>query len=498
MPYSTQRVTSDGTLALLDISIQYFSRPEISVYIGDVLTPSGVLWNWVGTTEKRIQFTPAIALGVEVLLRRNTSISEPRHVFVGGAAFTYQSLDENTLQVMRIVQEARENATALSDVFNPLNMHGNKITKVGVATESGDVVEYSQFVAQTAAIVDATTTATAAAGTASAAAASAINSADYANTSKGFAEVSATAAAASALAASQSAELAATTPVAAPTHAAISKAVAVDADEFALVDSEATWGLKKITVGQLKTALGLGSLGQCRLTKSGSNLLLLPFNGRVLSINGNHYVIPVGGVTLTAPSTTLTLYYIYAFMNAGTMTLEASTTVPATDATTGVRIKTGDATRTLVGMARTVTNAWVDSASQRLVRSWFNRPGAAMSRSFTAQRSTTSGVLVELNSEIRCEFLCFADDKITAGINGYAANSTTDYCRAAIAFDGTTRTGEPGIAFGTNGGSISCSVTEMLTEGYHYATVLGANVSGLSTVAFGSSAGYVGLTVGVA
>ncbi len=42
-------------------------------------------------------------------------------------------------------------------------------------------------------------------------------------------------------------------------------------------------------------------------------------------------------------------------MNAGTMTLEASATAPATDSTYGHQIKTADATRTLVG--RVTTNA---------------------------------------------------------------------------------------------------------------------------------------------
>jgi len=41
-------------------------------------------------------------------------------------------------------------------------------------------------------------------------------------------------------------------------HAATSKTTPVDADEFAITDSAATFGLKKLTLGNLKTALGKG------------------------------------------------------------------------------------------------------------------------------------------------------------------------------------------------------------------------------------------------
>src|SRR3990167_11097454 len=57
-------------------------------------------------------------------------------------------------------------------------------------------------------------------------------------------------------------------------------------------------------------------------------------------------------VELLAPTVSSnTLYYIYAYDNSGTTTLEASTTAPATATLHGVRVKSGDESRTLVGMA---------------------------------------------------------------------------------------------------------------------------------------------------
>jgi hypothetical protein len=118
--------------------------------------------------------------------------------------------------------------------------------------------------------------------------------------------------------------------------------------------------------------------GQCKLVKSGSYLVLLPFNGNVLTIAGVTNAVPDAGVSLAAAGLTAsTTYFIYAYMNSGTMTLEASTTAHATSTTAGnkgTEIKSGDNTRTLVGIARVIAGpAWQDTAAQRFVISWFNR-----------------------------------------------------------------------------------------------------------------------------
>lgn len=83
--------------------------------------------------------------------------------------------------------------------------------------------------------------ATEAAAQSSASAASSENSAMDAAASEGAAE-------AAALAASN-------TPVAVPTHAAASKTTPADLDELPLIDSAASWGLKKLTWANLKAAL---------------------------------------------------------------------------------------------------------------------------------------------------------------------------------------------------------------------------------------------------
>ncbi|MEB2654919.1 hypothetical protein SOP89_26500, partial [Pseudomonas siliginis] len=125
---------------------------------------------------------------------------------------------------------------------------------------------------------------------------------------------------------------------------------------------------------QSQHAVQLGQLGQvghgqCRLSYvSGTQLKLSPYNGNNLIINGVPQQIPSAGVTLANTGLAAsTKYYVYAYMNAGTMTLEAVTTAHATG-TNGVEQKSGDATRTLVGMILTdgsTPGQFVDTPANR-------------------------------------------------------------------------------------------------------------------------------------
>ncbi|MFP3556433.1 hypothetical protein SB861_37820 [Paraburkholderia sp. SIMBA_049] len=116
-------------------------------------------------------------------------------------------------------------------------------------------------------------------------------------------------------------------------------------------------------------------VGQCYLSPSGSTLVLMPKDGNKLNIAGKLYVIPAAGVTLAAAGAVAnTTYYIYAYMAGSVMTLEYSTTGHSQDANTGVEIKTGDSSRTLVGMGRaTATGSFAANSSQITCISWFNR-----------------------------------------------------------------------------------------------------------------------------
>jgi hypothetical protein len=247
------------------------------------------------------------------------------------------------------------------------------------------------------------------------------------------------------------------------------------------------------------------AVGHCRLVLSGGNLVLQPYNGNLLRINGVDCTIPAAGVSLAATSLTPgTVYFIYALATSGVVTsLEASTTTHATSSTSGnigTEIKSGDDTRTLVGMASPVTGpAWVDSTTQRFVLSWFNRRARKLVGAFTTNRTTSSASAVEINSEIRVNFLVWADDpSIEVGANVSVFSSTTQTLETGIGIDGTT-TDSNTLTQSTNWETATLSETrDGLSEGtLHYATLVGWNVTaGTGTWSGGSVTGSACKVVG--
>lgn len=239
---------------------------------------------------------------------------------------------------------------------------------------------------------------------------------------------------------------------------------------------------------EARALLGIAPAGQCRLSKSGSNLLLSRYQGSFLTINNVNCLIPSAGVTLAPTGLTVgTTYYIYATATAGVVSgLEASTTGHSTDTTTGMEIKTGDATRTLVGMVRPITGpAFADTTAQRFVASWFNRrPNSATNFGTGVGVGGTS--FGELSTAARCELLSWAGDGMQMALAATVSqNSMNATAETGIGVDSTTvsSTEESRWQAYVNGalGSLSLSQPTIpaLAEGYHYFTPLGrVNVGG--------------------
>lgn len=229
---------------------------------------------------------------------------------------------------------------------------------------------------------------------------------------------------------------------------------------------------------------------QCRLAKNGSNLELTRHSGEYLFINGANESIPSGGVTLAPTSLSVdTSYYIYAYMNTGTMTLEASATAPATDSTYGHKIKTGDATRTLVGFARTITGpAWADTALQRFVLSYYNRRNIYGTSTDIDTSSTTSGSAVAINSTNLLEFLTWGDEAVQQSASAIMNNSTTNGMAFTIGLDGSADATKRTQLFGGNASMQAPMSTVGLfspSEGYHYAQgFMNSVVGGDTTTCF--------------
>jgi hypothetical protein len=144
--------------------------------------------------------------------------------------------------------------------------------------------------------------------------------------------------------------------------------------EFDGVDTGLSAAAARITV--LEGAPTGAPAGQCRLVfVSTSSVRLDRRNGQYLWINGANEAIPSSGPTLSNGALAAsTAYYVYAYMSSGTMTLEASTTAPATSSTDGTQIKTADATRALVGRLATNSSSefFINATFPFGVVSWHN------------------------------------------------------------------------------------------------------------------------------
>lgn len=232
---------------------------------------------------------------------------------------------------------------------------------------------------------------------------------------------------------------------------------------------------------------------ECRLTLSGGNLLLSRCNGSRLVIDDAPQTIPLAGVTLAPTGLSAnTLYYIYAAMSSGSMILEASTAVPTMDARNGIQVKTGDATRTLVGLAYPLAGpVFADSLTQRLVVSYYNRKPKALYVQDTGSRTTTSSSYVEVYTEDRLYFLTWADTAVLIGFKAAAYNPATNKFgllgigvdRTSGAIDYLKNLVNANSYYQMYGGM--CAVS--LADGYHYTSLIFASDGSASLNVSGSS-----------
>jgi len=246
-----------------------------------------------------------------------------------------------------------------------------------------------------------------------------------------------------------------------------------------------------VTPKKLAEARRRQGSGQCRLVwVNATTLKLIPYNGNSLVIAGVSRQIPSGGVTLSNVGLAAsTLHHVHAAWVAGAMVLEA---VPATaghsqDSATGIEIKTGDATRSFVGMAYlNGSSQFADSNTARHVASWFNRRSVAGMFASSAQIGFTSTSASEVSATHRRSFLNWGDEAVdirAAGqyIHGSAGQSVTlqsfvdgvAYGNSSPAFENYSNGGIPFVSL--NAAPLSGAP---LAEGQHIAQVYGAVTGG--------------------
>jgi hypothetical protein len=225
--------------------------------------------------------------------------------------------------------------------------------------------------------------------------------------------------------------------------------------------------------------------GQCYFSVTSSTVCtLMPQNGVGLIINGSTQAIPSAGITLSSTGlAATTLYYVYAFMNSGVMTLEASTTTHVA-ASNGVQIKSGDATRTLVGMVYCFTAAtFPTTANQIGALSFFNRKR----RQSVFQQTTgggvaswTSAAFTDVYPTANISFLTWADEApLFVSMAEVTCNTSNASVSSIITIDGNQVSAQAGWSASFAGaiGTLTMSGSSAtVAEGYHVMS-FHANVS---------------------
>jgi hypothetical protein len=180
----------------------------------------------------------------------------------------------------------------------------------------------------------------------------------------------------------------------------------------------------------------------------------------------------------SAADTTLTVigvWQVYAYdANADGVldTLEFSATGHTTDAF-GVEVKSGDTTRVFVGIVAIDSSGgtpiFVDSATRRYVRSYYNRQKAAIKNKASTQVTSGSTTSIEFNTTVfRVHFLAFADDFVALDIVGEGSiTSGAAACIVGFCVDGPFDMDSSIRIQGSNVQAAVASYRGQLAEGLH-------------------------------
>jgi hypothetical protein len=233
--------------------------------------------------------------------------------------------------------------------------------------------------------------------------------------------------------------------------------------------------------------------GQCRLSvASSTSLLLSPHNGNLIWVNGGAVAIPSAGASIANTGlVAATLYYVYAWLNAGVLTLELSATGHVTSTADGTEVKTGDATRALVGMVYTGAGApgifQVQTGILLACINWFNRRSIPLTGTSFSGALTSSTSFTAINTG-SCQFsvLNWADESLSIQGAGSVSNSSVATMAGAIALDTTVIGAYASVDLSTGGqpSAIAASACATPSEGLHTVTAYGYTTAGTASFAF--------------
>jgi hypothetical protein len=259
---------------------------------------------------------------------------------------------------------------------------------------------------------------------------------------------------------------------------------------------------------RLQAIANLGIPHECgRLLYSGATALTyLPYKGDLLKIAGSVYRIPSTGIVGLANTGVFvsgvagqnlapnTLYYIYAFNNAGVLTATFTPTGHVTSTTAGnvgTEIVASLDTRSLIGMVYTNASA---QFSDNLTASWFNRRTRSLA-GVLGNAGSPGGYFQEVGGGsspaspgLRCYFLTWADENTVqfSTMANVSMNATMNVgCQMGYGAlgAGPTTVGPPTVQYSdtANNQCVSAVASMSFGEGVNYATIMGGNNTGTAS-----------------
>lgn len=227
-------------------------------------------------------------------------------------------------------------------------------------------------------------------------------------------------------------------------------------------------------------------------TVSGSTIYYTPYVGENIAIydtsNSVWKRMQFAEISVAVPSTTNTMFDIFAYDNSGTLALETldwtndTTRATAITRQDGVWVKSGDASRRYLGSGRTgsTSGQCEDTATQRFLWNYYNRikkrcyKSDATSHTYATASwrywNNDSSQIVELIQGISEDFIYVS---VSAGMHTIAfVGFMNDASNNAIQY-----------VQNNNSGTVRASVDAVvsLTEGYHFFAITEQGNSGSST-----------------
>ena len=186
--------------------------------------------------------------------------------------------------------------------------------------------------------------------------------------------------------------------------------------------------------------------GECILQElSATQIRLFPCNGNRIRIQGTMRTIPDAGVTLTLSGMIAdNNYYVYAWYNGGSIALELSLSAYSDSGLPGLKIKSGDTSRTLVGLIRSRSGTQLYDQAFRTdvvgLLSWFNR---------RRKRVYATGAHVSNTAVPAASSACYAfgwvGDTVTYHLEGHIVNTVGGAHNEAIGRINSTNTSWGGL-----------------------------------------------------